>query len=1121
MPATALIKINGVIGDNEDFAINTLATFTNNDDTGVSTWKWEKFQGSGPADNLTGSTSPTATLTPRSETSFAIKLTVNEGLGDESIDIVVLRIRRLKTRHAVPAPGETTQVSSERGWASVAEPIINAQDDGIGDQGPQFGVAGENLAQLNVVRPAGTSTIKAGLPGEEKLPTFAKTPATSAALVKNTLYYVDRAPDGDTSPETGDIFTARREGLITGFSGSPVVNDPVYVSDAAGLSLTAGTNRRTVGYVVRSSAGSYDVWFDGGSGADITWPLLAPDGAFTAPSYSFINDPGLGMFRYADDSIGWATASLTRMVLDGSGNLGVGQVSPGNRVYLRGSSDADSYFRADSSTGVVQSFIGASSTAGAAGTISNHPFDLRTNNVARARVTTGGVLHVGSAASETFVATASLLRVEADSVASAAFRERVNDIEIEFGAASGFSAGFIQTATAHPLQVRTNTLARAQFDTSGNFAIGGDFAPSARVHARDSAANSVPAFRLQNDVETWIWSVRGDEDDRMRFGTLSVVGLDVLTIGKLELGYAGTSTVPAITTRADPDTGVWWSATNQVGFRAGGTGDLNVDINGTTRTSRVLVQSAGSAALTAFGNAGGTHGMYFAGDGVAFSVQSNAVLIVYGTSSRPSIGSIEHTPIAATSGSPTIWKTAGPAHTTLAADTEAIDIDFALSRTVQFTGGAGAFATQRAVVFRNPTYAFTSADTITDAATVAITNAPGAGTNATITNPWALWVQAGRSRFDDQIRAADGLSGTPSYGFTNSSGLGMYSPQANQLGWSTSSSLRVTLDSSSMSPGTTGVLDFGGSTKWWANAYATIFHIGNASTHAVIQEVGGNQDLRFQSAGGHEWYVLSGSVKVGSISSTSPYPWLIGSTADEIGYTDSTLRIQKTGVAAWAVRSTDVDVEIYGAADGAGGIGRVGTQTAHPMYVVSNIAAGDSGNGIVLWNSTTRTAGNLMVVAETASPATRFAIVHNGQVLAQPAPASLKPTYSAIGDDDTGVNLDGSNAGALYAGGNEAASWYLISTTTYFAADRFMPGDTGQIDYNNNITAASLEGIRFSDYDAATTFLAINCLDAEFGTDDTAIILRHKAGGTLQFERVTVGATDSGGSGFRVLRIPN
>jgi hypothetical protein len=107
-----------------------------------------------------------------------------------------------------------------------------------------------------------------------------------------------------------------------------------------------------------------------------------------------------------------------------------------------------------------------------------------------------------------------------------------------------------------------------------------------------------------------------------------------------------------------------------------------------------------------------------------------------------------------TGGSQKILNLIGAASTGLTADTEAIDVDINLGRTVQFTAGGGTFTNQRAVVIRAPTYSATAAETITNAATVAITGAPSAGTNMTITNPYALWVDSGTTRFDGDVHMA-------------------------------------------------------------------------------------------------------------------------------------------------------------------------------------------------------------------------------------------------------------------------------------------------------------------------------------------------------------------------------
>jgi hypothetical protein len=92
--------------------------------------------------------------------------------------------------------------------------------------------------------------------------------------------------------------------------------------------------------------------------------------------------------------------------------------------------------------------------------------------------------------------------------------------------------------------------------------------------------------------------------------------------------------------------------------------------------------------------------------------------------------------------------TAG-ADTNQIASTELREVHYNLAATK--TLNTGALTTQRAFSITAPTYAFTGASTITTAATLSISAAPIAGTNATITNAYALWVQGGKSLFAGNI----------------------------------------------------------------------------------------------------------------------------------------------------------------------------------------------------------------------------------------------------------------------------------------------------------------------------------------------------------------------------------
>lgn len=112
-------------------------------------------------------------------------------------------------------------------------------------------------------------------------------------------------------------------------------------------------------------------------------------------------------------------------------------------------------------------------------------------------------------------------------------------------------------------------------------------------------------------------------------------------------------------------------------------------------------------------------------------------------------------PSVATSGVRTALTVTGAADTGRTASTEQNDVYINLGRTV--TWATGAITTQRAVRVVAPTYAFAGASTITTAVTVDISGAPTAGTNATITNAYALRVASGASLFSGSV----GIGGAP------------------------------------------------------------------------------------------------------------------------------------------------------------------------------------------------------------------------------------------------------------------------------------------------------------------------------------------------------------------------
>lgn len=73
---------------------------------------------------------------------------------------------------------------------------------------------------------------------------------------------------------------------------------------------------------------------------------------------------------------------------------------------------------------------------------------------------------------------------------------------------------------------------------------------------------------------------------------------------------------------------------------------------------------------------------------------------------------------------------------------------------------------------QRPTLAATNTSVVTtDAATLYIPNAPAAGTNQTLTNPWALWVDAGNTRLDGSLRVDGTVMGVMGQGDISNIGL--------------------------------------------------------------------------------------------------------------------------------------------------------------------------------------------------------------------------------------------------------------------------------------------------------------------------------------------------------------
>lgn len=178
--------------------------------------------------------------------------------------------------------------------------------------------------------------------------------------------------------------------------------------------------------------------------------------------------------------------------------------------------------------------------------------------------------------------------------------------------------------------------------------------------------------------------------------------------------------------------------------QGGGTLNLNAGVSTGTGTSSIVFAASPGAASGTSDTAVSTIATW-TGNGFAFTP-------VAGNSSRTY--------------QPFLFTVPGYALLTMV---ELVDVDWNLGPSnIHNFGANGTIATQRAFLIRNPKYNGQGAGTIlTDAATFAILDAPAAGASITITNAYAMWVQAGRARLDGGVL----IGGDPA-GLANTFGIG-------------------------------------------------------------------------------------------------------------------------------------------------------------------------------------------------------------------------------------------------------------------------------------------------------------------------------------------------------------
>jgi hypothetical protein len=346
-----------------------------------------------------------------------------------------------------------------------------------------------------------------------------------------------------------------------------------------------------------------------------------------------------------------------------------------------------------------------------------------------------------------------------------------------------------------------------------------------------------------------------------------VLNAAALTTGTAEYLTSGTITTGKLLDVAD--TGNVWTGS---GTTNGLVNFASSSIAGTGSASSILLNIARSgtntnASHTAYGlysnvtNTGTTStnvGGYFSASGAT----NNYGLIVangnvgIGTTSPTGNLAITQTATATGALNGIVYTGAVNTNQTLSTEIPAVTLT-----TAGRQWATGDLTTQREVLITQPTYSFVGASTITDAATVGIAGAPIAGTNATLTNSHGLLIQAGAvasgttNSYGLTVNAQTGATVNYAAEFLGGSvGIGTSAPsyrlQVAALSGSANVASFTTSDFVSGSTGSELLLGFGAGS---GNTYSSLTAYSGGETalnNLVLQAGGGNVGINSLSPAG-------------------------------------------------------------------------------------------------------------------------------------------------------------------------------------------------------------------------------------------------------------------------------
>ena len=369
----------------------------------------------------------------------------------------------------------------------------------------------------------------------------------------------------------------------------------------------------------------------------------------------------------------------------------------------------------------------------------------------------------------------------------------------------------------------------------------------------------------------------------------------------------------------------------------------------------------------------------------------------------------------------------------------------------------------------------------------------------------------------------DGAVGTPSLRFNNDAGTGIYSPGASQLGLAVGGNDLLTF-TASVARFHQNIYAVNGTNSLPSIAFYNDPDTGmyRAATNTIGFATSGTAQWRINSSGSLsvEATNTNGIIRVGQGSSSSPA--ITNATDSNTGFFWS----GNNDVIYWSGGGTQ------GGYLTSLGIQVVAGSAATPSY--SFAAAGDTDTGMYLsasnavgFSANSELQGQFVY----SSAGVGYLQLPNNHYFSAPTSnTASNPPYSFTGDPDTGMFLYGTNI--LGFATNGLTQW-RIGATGALAIDS--TDNTGGVvlsgtgsesapSYSFNFTGATGMGM----YRVASTQLGFSIGGVQhFQIEGTGSLSAGEVSikvydkNTSSLVNVTVGAADSGGTGYKVLRIPN